>query len=487
MTDKYELLERENALLRTIIDTLAEGIYAVDENQTVILYNSSMETSENMDRKDVIGRRETEVYDKLDGGAFNRTFNEKIFKTKTAITQAYFGWDMPHGQRMDSILSVYPFFYKGEFSGTYMIGLSLDFLNEQIDKFREQQNMIISLVKGRSYKYGLRYTLGDIVTQNPDMIDAVNQARKFATLDSPIMIIGPTGTGKELFAQGIHCSGTHPNGPFVPINCAAIPESLMESILFGTVKGAFTGASDMPGLFEQAKDGTLFLDEINSMPISLQAKFLRVIQEKKVRRLGSREEHNTNCRIISATNIDPFSNNESNNNFRSDLFFRLAVIAIKLTSLKARPEDIFLLADHFIKKYNERHNTLIQGLAPDVKKSFLEYNWPGNVRELESIIESAMNFVSRNDDILKIIHIPSYYRERLQQSKKPEIINSHQRATLREALKSTERQVIINALQSNNWNVTKAAETLGILRQNLNHKMKEYNLSRPSQTGSFPL
>lgn len=479
MTDNYELLERENALLRTIIDSLAEGIYAVDEKETVILYNSSMEKSENMDRKDIIGRTETEVYDKLDGGAFNRTFNQKIFKTKTAITQAYFGWDMPDGKRTDSIVSVYPFFHEEGFCGTYLIGYSLDSLNEQIDKIREQQNMLLSLAGRRSYKYGLRYTLEDIVTQNPDMKEAISQAKRFATLDSPIMIIGPTGTGKELFAQGIHCAGTRPNGPFVSINCAAIPESLMESILFGTVKGAFTGASDMPGLFEQAEKGTLFLDEINSMPLSLQAKLLRVIQEKKVRRLGSGGERDTNCRIISATNIDPFSNNELNNNLRSDLFFRLAVIAIKLPSLKARPEDIFLLADHFIKKYNERHNTFIKGLAPEVNASFLEYSWPGNVRELGNIIESAMNFVCRNDDTLQIIHIPSYYRELLLQRKMSQITNSNQGSTLREILKNTERQVIVNALQSNNWNVTKAAETLGILRQNLNHKIKEYHLSRP--------
>lgn len=479
MSDKYELLERENALLRTIIDALAEGIYAIDENETIIVYNSSMEKAEVMDRQDVIGRKETEVYDKLDGGAFNRAFNKKIFKTKTAITQTYFGWDMPNGKRMDSILNVYPFFYKGSFSGTYMIGLSLDYLNQQIDQFREQQNMILSLASGRGYRNGLRYTLEDIVTQNPEMKDAVNQARRFATLDSPIMIIGPTGTGKELFAQGIHCAGTRPRGPFVPINCAAIPESLMESILFGTVKGAFTGAADMPGLFEQAENGTLFLDEINSMPISLQAKLLRVIQEKKVRRLGSREEHDTNCRIISATNIDPFSTIEPYNDFRSDLFFRLAVIAIKLSPLKDRPEDIILLADFFIQKFNERHNTFIKGLAPEMKQSFREYNWPGNVRELESIIESAMNFISRNDETLQMVHIPSYYRERLQRSSTPSNLHPCNDLSLKETLRNTERQIIMEALQTNNWNITKAAEQLGILRQNLNHKMKEYNLPKP--------
>jgi arginine utilization regulatory protein len=482
MDDSLEQLERENALLRTIIDELGEGIYAIDENEIVILFNSAMEREENLDRRDVIGRKETDVYNDLDGGSFNRTFAKKILKTKKAITESYFGWDMPGGKRMDSIINMYPFLYKGELAGIYMIGLSLDYLNKQIDNFREQQNKVLSYAPGHRYKHGLRYSLDDIITQNSDMKEAINLARKFATYDSPVMIIGATGTGKELFAQGIHCAGVNPKGPFVPVNCAAIPESLLESILFGTVKGAFTGAMDMPGLFEQAENGTLFLDEINSMPVSLQAKLLRVIQEKKVRRVGSREERDTNCRIVSASSLDPFIVRDAQNSLRSDLFFRLAVITIKLPPLKERPGDIVILANHFIERFNTKHNTFIQGLAPETKENLEKYSWPGNVRELESIIESAMNFVSNNDDTLQMIHIPSYYRERLQQprsSRSSINISIGNGLTLREKLKNTERHLILEALENNNWNITRAAKDLGIRRQNLHHKIKEFNLSKP--------
>jgi len=224
---------------------------------------------------------------------------------------------------------------------------------------------------------------------------------------SSIMLHGKTGTGKELFAQSIHSHSHRRENQYIAINCAAIPEHLLESNLFGTARGAFTGAIDRPGLFEQAGGGTLFLDEIDSMPIGLQAKLLRALQEKKIRRLGSLKEIDIDIKIISSVSTAPYES-INKGTLRNDLFYRLGVVLIRLPSLRERPEDLMELTWHFIHKNNRQLGTYVKKISNRVIDFFKNYGWPGNIRELEHIIEGAMNIVGR-ETTLKSEHLPPHF------------------------------------------------------------------------------
>ena len=240
------------------------------------------------------------------------------------------------------------------------------------------------------YNNGTQYTFKNVKGNNPEFRRCINTAQMAANSPSPIMLYGETGTGKELFAQSIHNVSVRRKAGYIPVNCSAIPENLLEGILFGTTRGAFTGALDKPGLFEMANGGTLLLDEINSMPIGLQGKILRVLQEKKVRRVGSLKEIDIDAKIISSINIQPHQAIE-NNTLRADLFYRLGVVFIGIPPLVERKDDISLLVQFFVEKCSDTLGVRQHRLSKQVMDMFFTYQWPGNVRELEHIIEGAMN------------------------------------------------------------------------------------------------
>jgi arginine utilization regulatory protein len=231
-----------------------------------------------------------------------------------------------------------------------------------------------------------------IVGCNIDFLRAVNTAKMAANTPSPVMLYGETGTGKELFAQAIHNLSGGRRSRYTAVNCAAIPENLLEGLLFGTTSGAFSGARNKLGLFERANGGTLFLDELNSMATGLQAKILRVIQERKVRRLGSLRETAIDVKIISSVNKEPHVA-IAENTLRPDLFYRLGVVFIPIPPLRDRKEDIVLLARHFLAKHSRALNRKVTDISGDVLALFNDYDWPGNVRELEHVIEGAINMV----------------------------------------------------------------------------------------------
>jgi arginine utilization regulatory protein len=285
------------------------------------------------------------------------------------------------------------------------------------------------------------------------------------------LIYGATGTGKELFVQAIHNYGLRRNKPFVAQNCAALPETLFESILFGTVKGAFTGASDKPGLFELAHGGTLFLDEINSMPLNLQSKLLRVLQDGVVRRIGGIKDIKVDVRIIAAMNVEP-TYAISNKHLREDLFYRLNVMSIKLILLCDRKEDIPLLTEYFIKKYNNLLNKSVQGVTKDVEILFSMHNWPGNVRELQHVIEASMNIVSSGK--IDVKHLPIYLNEVFNDDKK--VCEMDEIKPLNDVVEMVERNMIKKALEKSGGNVTKASKLLKVPRQTLQYKIYKYGL-----------
>jgi arginine utilization regulatory protein len=291
---------------------------------------------------------------------------------------------------------------------------------------------------------------------------------------SSVLIHGETGTGKEMFAQSIHNHGIRRNNTFIAQNCAAIPDSLLEGILFGTEKGGFTGAIEREGIFEQANGGTLLLDEVNSMSLPLQAKLLRVLQEGYIRRIGGLKDIPIDVRIIATTNEDPRSGMETGS-IRRDLYYRLSVINIYIPPLRERLDDLELLTEYFIKKYNKLLNKSIEKLSDQVMIDFMNYDWPGNIRELENFIEGAMNMVSSRDKVLNRENfITSNFIHRTSDLGNG-LISSLSEKSLPQLLEGIEEKVIIEMMGRYGNNITKTAKHLGIKRQTLQHKLKKYN------------
>ncbi|MBI1922453.1 MAG: sigma-54-dependent Fis family transcriptional regulator [Geobacter sp.] len=316
------------------------------------------------------------------------------------------------------------------------------------------------------------YRFGDIVSKSPRMQEIYAQIRKVCEHKTTVMVLGESGTGKELIARAIHSSGTRRRGPFVAVNCAAIPENLMESELFGHAKGAFTDAvADKAGLFEQADRGTLFLDEVGEMPLSLQVKLLRVLQDEEIRRVGGQAPIRVDVRVVSATsrNLDE---EVRQGRFREDLFYRLNVFAINVPPLRERPEDIPLLVEHFLGKFGEKLGK--PGIRPSVEtlRCLGPYSWPGNVRELENCIERAL--ILCEGDTLEVDCLPEVVRGGAAASTIPQ--HSEENLSLKRAGEALEREYISRALAVTGGNKTRAAKLLEISLRGLIYKMKEYGM-----------
>lgn len=311
--------------------------------------------------------------------------------------------------------------------------------------------------------------LPEIIGKTPFIEQVLQTVRKIAPTDSTVLITGETGVGKELIAQAIHLASHRHDQSFVKINCVAIPETLLESELFGYEKGAFTGAViNKPGRFEIAHKGTIFLDEIGEMSLHLQAKLLSVLQDKAFERVGGVKTIKVDVRIIAATNKDLQSAMKAGT-FRSDLFYRLHVVPIHIPPLRERKDDLITLTDYFLKKFTAKYRKQITSITPEVIASFIQYDWPGNIRELENVLERII-LMSENDT-LSLDQVPAEIRV-------TEPMN--ETSTLKEKVDSlshtTEKQLIIDALNKTNQNRTKAAELLGISRRTLQKKIKEYGL-----------
>jgi two-component system response regulator AtoC len=315
------------------------------------------------------------------------------------------------------------------------------------------------------------YSFAGIISRTPRMQDIFSLIRKVCDFRTTVLILGESGTGKELIARAIHFNGNRRKEPFIAVNCGAIPENLLESELFGHVKGAFTDAvSDKSGLFEQADGGTLLLDEIGEMPPFLQVKLLRVLQEGEIRPVGAGTARKVDVRVVSATSRD-LAREVADGRFREDLFYRLNVFCIKVPPLRERIEDIPLLADHFLEKYGERLGKAGVRLAPGAMKALLEYAWPGNVRELENCIERGL--VLCDGDIIEPECLPDGLRNRIPA---PVNVLPDDCLSLKRAAEQLEREYILKALEKTSGNRTRAAKILEISHRALLYKLKEYGL-----------
>lgn len=298
---------------------------------------------------------------------------------------------------------------------------------------------------------------------------------KVAPTESTVLILGESGTGKELVARAIHQKSRRKDGPFIPVNCGAIPEELLESELFGYEKGAFTGANrSKPGRFELANGGTIFLDEIAEMSPKLQVKLLRILQEKTIERLGSERPISVNIRIIAATNRN-LEAEVAEGRFRKDLYFRLNVIPIQLPPLRERKEDIPLLAEHFLKKFCEREEVPLKRLSEEALKCLLSYSWPGNVRELENLMERLV--ILTEDEVIRKEDLPEHLCEpsSLSLNYFPETFPP-EGLDLQETLKEIEKSLILKALEASGGVKSRAAKLLRLNRTTLIEKMKRLGL-----------
>lgn len=319
-----------------------------------------------------------------------------------------------------------------------------------------------------------RYDLEGMVGKSGRMQEVYRVARRVAATDSTVLIYGESGTGKELLARAIHANSRRADKAFVPINCGAIPAALLESELFGHTKGSFTGATrDKEGKFQAADGGTVFLDEVAELPTSLQAKLLRVLQEHTIDRVGSEQPTEVDVRILAATNRD-LQDALAEGTFREDLYYRLNVVPIMLPPLRARPEDIPLLFDHFLTHYIIDRGLPPFSIDPEVYEQLLSYSWPGNVRELQNLVERLL--VLTEGDRIGPEHLPGNIDA--SPSGTGRLIEGLVETGVR--MEDVERGMMLTALQRYDWNQTRAARSLGITRNTLIYRIRKYGLTPPS-------
>lgn len=468
---KVKNMEFADAYIQ-MFDLLDDCIIVVDVEGKIILYNRASELLDGLDREEVIGKHMLDCF-KIDKYT---SITLKTLESKKANINVYQDYVTVLGKRVSSVSSSYPLFRGDEIVGVLTITKDITKFNEMLDVFYKHD---IKGVKEDTGSAG--FVFEDIIGNSKSLKQCINIASMASKTQSNILIFGETGTGKELFAQSIH-NESKVTGNFVSINCAAIPENLLEGLLFGTAKGAFTGAIDHPGLFEEAINGTLFLDELNSMSLNLQSKLLRAIETGKIRRVGETKERIVRPRIVSALNIHPLEAIEKGI-IRRDLYYRLGVVTVSIPPLRDRHEDIPTLTEYFINNFNKSFNKKVKSVSKEVMDAFYNHRWPGNVRELEHAIEHSMIIIGDGKTI-ELEHIPVFILENtgvIQDTDETEMIFDNiseelESKDLKTLLEDVEQMIIDRTLEKTKGNVAQAAKKLGINRQNLDYRIKKYSI-----------
>jgi len=478
---QMEMVPEAKEMLEAILRTIDEGIHVVNQDGITIFYNHVAAKHDGLQVDEVVNRHLFDAFPSLDKESSTLL---KVIETGQPIINQQQQYTNKNGQQVITVNTTLPIYVEDKLVGAVEIAKDISKLKNLSEKLMDLQARLQSSTSKKELKYQqATYHFQDIITGNDRLKRMIHLAKKAAVTNSPVLIHGETGTGKELFVQAIHNFSPRKEKPFIAQNCAALPASLLEGILFGTVKGSFTGAENRPGLFELAHNGTLFLDEINSMPIELQAKLLRVLQDGMVRRIGDSVSRQVNVRIIAATNIDPLLAVEKGL-IRSDLYYRINVVSFTLPPLRERKGDIPLLTNYFITKYNERFQKYIEGVSKQVEKLFFRYHWPGNIRELEHSIEYAMNMMDGKR--IEVYHLPSHFQS-LSETTEKESLNQQlfqeveqinfpllEEKGLKETMEIWEKYWIKEALNQENGNIQKAAKRLKIPRQTLQYKINKY-------------
>lgn len=463
--------EKKNSLFENILEQIDEAIYAYDKAGRLIYMNGVSEKIEGQERDMLIGKKEAEIWD--------TNLVLPLLQDKNTIENERMYYTISNGRRVHIMHSMYPYFDNNEIMGCFSITKDVTQIDDMLMNIYELQQQLRTSKKTDIPINGTRFSLNDIIGESQVIEKCIESAYKVSKHKSNILIYGETGTGKELFAQGIHNAASNCKEPFIGINCSAIPGNLLESLLFGTIKGSFTGALETKGLFEQAGEGTLFLDEINSMPMDMQPKLLRVLQEKKYRRVGDTKDKNVGCRVISSTNIEAAEAIKLGQ-LRQDLYYRIAAVTITIPPLRERNSDICLLIYHFMDKYNKIFNTNFKSIDNRLIEACNNYNWPGNVRELEHMIESALNLSESYEKTLSLDLFPILINNEdihnQYQASKVDCFGGIKKIDLNMELNNYEMKLIKNALLSNKGNMAATARQLSIHRSVLYNKIKKLGL-----------
>lgn len=457
-----------NEVLKAILSRIDEGIHVVDTEGITIFYNEVAARHDGMNIRDVIGKPLLHAFPSLNKSTSTLLL---VMETEKAIYNQAQSYTNAYGKKIETMNTTLPIFVEDKLVGAMEIAKDYSSMKRLSEQLVDLQKKLLSKKKSSNTKSTVTYTLNDLLTKNPYFIQIKKEAEKLALSRSPILVFGESGTGKELFVQGIHHASTRRAEPFIAQNCAAIPENLLESILFGTSKGSYTGAVDRPGLFELADGGTLFLDELHAMPIDLQAKLLRVLEDGIVRRVGATKDIQVDVRVITAMNVHPKKALE-NKQIRADLFYRLNVLTFELVPLRERKEDITFLTDHFIMRFNEPDKNEV-GITEEVQELFFHYSWPGNVRELKHTIEYMMNVYDGTK--LTIEDLPMMLKEYVNKQKSPSK-EARRSISFRDKVEQLEMNLIEEALTSTGGNIQQAAQVLQIPRQTLQYKLQKYKI-----------
>lgn len=441
----------------TKIENFVDGLMIVDENG-LIKYNKQFAKGPfQIDEKQSLGKTPMEVFPNLTEETSTCYRALKYGETTKNQLQTL----NHNGVEITVLDTTFPVIEKGKVIGavstTRFIETSLT--NDFID--------LSTMTSSHKTDF---YEISDIMGSSEGIQLLKYKIHKVSKTSSSVLIYGETGTGKELVAQSIHSSSSRRSNRFISQNCAAIPHTLLESIFFGTTKGIYTGAENKPGIFELADGGTIFLDEINSMDLSMQAKLLKAIEEKKVTRIGSSESKKIDVRIIAAVNENPLDCINSNR-MRKDLYYRLSSLQIKVPPLRERKTDIPELLDHFIKIFNSEIDINITGVSDEVSDIFRRYAWPGNIREFRNTVESAMNFAT--SETIEKQDLPETL---LNKEISGSHISSYGYGNLNEAVAKFEKDFILSRSKDIK-SLSELAERLDISKQSLNYKLKKYNLN----------
>ena len=431
-----------------IFDSIEEGVFTVDLDWSITSFNRAAEKITGVPREEAIGRLCSEVF----GANICNTIDcaiRKAFNTDTLIVNMPVYIIRSDGKRIP--ISVNASILKDRKGST--IG--------GVETFRD-----LSAIKKLLKSFRKHHCFENMVSKNQRMLEIFSTLLMIADSDCNVLIEGATGTGKELLARAVHNNSLKKRGPFVPVNCGALPDTLIESELFGYKAGAFTDAKmDKPGRFARAQNGTIFLDEIGDVSKAMQSRLLRVLEEKIYEPLGSIEPARTNARVVVATHQE-LDKLVEENRFREDLFFRINVMKLTLPTLAERKEDIPLLVNHFIERFNQEKGKKIIGLTQEAMAAVMLCDWPGNIRELENAIEHA--FILCKEELIRLQHLPDELLSKIN------VIFATDGTTL----KDIEKNAILQALHRNNWKKAVTAKELGIDKNTLRRKIIRYGIER---------
>lgn len=458
------------------LDQLPFGVQIYDKNTHAVYFNqASREISHIPSGVNITGRHLLDMYDLEETVSTTMT----ALRTQSPVIDRVDQFSVDNGTFIASANTSYPIFQNGQLSGAVTFEHTEETIQKYYQSIQDTRQALKHFSGNAAPVRFSGYTFENVIGGSEKLRSAVELAQRVAPQNSPVMLVGETGTGKEIFAQSIHRSSPRAGKKFVAINCAAIPETLIESLLFGTAKGSFTGSEDKAGYFEEASGGTLFLDELNSMSLVMQSKLLRVLQERTFRRVGGKKDLELDVRIISSCNEDPFQTVEENK-FRRDLFYRLSSVIIELPPLREHLEDLEQLTRYHLEQTAFQYVHRITRIQPQVYQLLGAYRWPGNVRELFHVLDYAQNVA--DSDVMTVEHLPAYLRKNqapaprqsVSPAASPSIDFSH--TSLQALMDDYEKEVITQALDRCGYNISQTAQALGILRQSLQYRIRKYGI-----------